>query len=154
MSRARVVDESIRAKAIELRSKGLSYREIARELGISVATAFRLVKSVEGASAPVSTGSANSEDMDLKKVLDGVALLTLIEAYNTKRLHEIEELIRWIQIGASLRLVGDFRCVWIDANGYCKALILGEKRINVFENPFLCVACPLYTPLYLLKRRS
>jgi orotate phosphoribosyltransferase-like protein len=71
MSRARVVDESIRAKAIELRSKGLSYREIARELGISVATAFRLVKSVEGASAPVSAGSANSGDMDFKKFSTG-----------------------------------------------------------------------------------
>jgi hypothetical protein len=53
---------------------------------------------------------------------------------------------------ASLRLIGDFRCVWIDANGYCKVWILREKRVNVIDNPLLCVACPLYTPSTYLSR--
>jgi DNA-binding CsgD family transcriptional regulator len=36
MPRKRYDDEALRARALELRSRGLSYREIARELGCSV----------------------------------------------------------------------------------------------------------------------
>jgi predicted transcriptional regulator len=160
MSKAGRVDESIRAKVVELRSKGHSYREIAKELGISVATVFRLVKGVGRTPKPVSAMSIDSEATDLGKILRGVALLTLLEIHNTKRVDEIEELIRWIQTSASLRLVGDFRCVWIDANGYCTAWLFRDKssnvgvRVNVIDNPFLCMVCPLYTPLYLSKRRK
>ncbi|MDT7890163.1 MAG: helix-turn-helix domain-containing protein [Desulfurococcales archaeon] len=154
MSRARAVDESTRAKAVELRLKGYSYRKIASELGVSVSTVFRLVKSVGRTPKPVSAISINSEATEFGKILRGVALLTLLEIHNTKRVDEIEELIKWIKMTASLRLIGDFRCVWIDANGYCKAWILKEKKVNVIDNPLLCVACPLYTPLYILKRRS
>jgi transcriptional regulator with XRE-family HTH domain len=156
MPRARVVDENMKVKVIELRLKGYSYREIARELGISVSTAFKLVKGSNADKAPKSVQaiSIDSEATDLGKILRGVALLTLLEIHNTKRIDEIEELIKWIKMSAALRLIGDFRCMWIDANGYCKAWILREERVNVVENPLLCVACPLYTPLYILKRRS
>jgi len=154
MSRARAVDESTRAKAVELRLKGYSYRKIASELGVSVSTVFRIVKGADKTPKPVQAMSIDSGDTEFRKILKGVALLTLLETYNTKRLDEVEELLKWLWSSASLRLVGDFRCMWIDANGYCKAWILREERINVIENPLLCVACPLYTPLYILKRRS
>jgi transposase-like protein len=36
MPRRRYDDEALRARALELRARGLSYREIARELGCSV----------------------------------------------------------------------------------------------------------------------
>jgi predicted transcriptional regulator len=156
MPKTSVVGENVKARAIKLRSKGYSYREIARELGVSVSTVFRLVKGrgADKTPKPVSVMSIDSGDTEFRKILRGVALLTLLEIYNTKRIDEIEELIKWIKMSASLRLIGDFRCVWIDANGYCKAWILKEKKVNVIDNPLLCVACPLYTPLYILKRRS
>jgi orotate phosphoribosyltransferase-like protein len=97
MSKTRRVDESIRAKAVELRSKGHSYREIARELGVSVSTVFRLVKGVNRAPEPVLAMSIDSGDTEFRKILRGVALLTLLEIYNTKRIDEIEELIKWIK---------------------------------------------------------
>jgi transposase-like protein len=154
MPKTSVVGENVKARAIKLRSKGYSYREIARELGVSVSTVFRLVKGVGRTPKPVSAISINSEATEFRKILRGVALLTLLEIHNTKRVDEIEELIKWIKMTASLRLIGDFRCVWIDVDGYCRAWILREERVNVVENPLLCVACPLYNPLYILKRRS
>jgi DNA-directed RNA polymerase specialized sigma24 family protein len=40
-------DEVLRARALELRSKGLSYREIARELGCSVFKVHQLIAPYE-----------------------------------------------------------------------------------------------------------
>jgi predicted transcriptional regulator len=40
-------DEALRARALELRSKGLSYREIARELGCSVFKVHQLISLYE-----------------------------------------------------------------------------------------------------------
>jgi len=53
--------------------------------------------------------------------------LAPLEIYNTLRINEIEELVKWIQISASLRLVGDLRCAWISAEGYCTAWIFRDK---------------------------
>ena len=146
MSKAGRVDESIRAKVVELRSKGHSYREIAKELGISVATVFRLVKGVGRTPKPVQT--IDSGDTEFRKILREVAFLTLLEIYNTKRIDEVEELLKWLWTSASLRLAGDFRCARIDSSGFCTIY-----QMNVTDNPLLCIACPLYTPLYLLKKR-
>jgi transcriptional regulator with XRE-family HTH domain len=150
MPRAKVVDEGVRAKAIELRLKGYSYREIARELGISVSTVFRLVKGrgADKTPKPVQAMLIDSGDTDFRRVLRGVALLTLLEIYNTKRIDEVEELLKWLWTSASLRLAGDFRCARIDSSGFCTIY-----QVNVTDNPLLCIACPLYTPLYLLKKR-
>jgi predicted transcriptional regulator len=40
-------DEALRARALELRSRGLSYREIARELGCSVFKVYQLISPYE-----------------------------------------------------------------------------------------------------------
>jgi predicted transcriptional regulator len=45
--RRRYNDEALRARALELRSKGLSYREIARELGCSVFKVHQLISPYE-----------------------------------------------------------------------------------------------------------
>ena len=47
MPRKRYDDDVLRARALELRSKGLSYREIARELGCSVFKVHQLISSYE-----------------------------------------------------------------------------------------------------------
>jgi orotate phosphoribosyltransferase-like protein len=47
MPRKRYDDEVLRARALELRSRGLSYREIARELGCSVFKAHQLISHYE-----------------------------------------------------------------------------------------------------------
>jgi DNA-binding CsgD family transcriptional regulator len=45
--RKRYDDEALRARALELRAKGLSYREIARELGCGVFKVYQLVSPYE-----------------------------------------------------------------------------------------------------------
>jgi len=40
-------DEALRARALELRSRGLSYREIAKELGCSVFKVHQLISPYE-----------------------------------------------------------------------------------------------------------
>jgi predicted transcriptional regulator len=40
-------DDVLRARALELRSRGLSYREIARELGCSVFKVYQLISPYE-----------------------------------------------------------------------------------------------------------
>jgi len=47
MPRRRYDDEALRARALELRAKGLSYREIARELGCSVFKVYQLISPYE-----------------------------------------------------------------------------------------------------------
>jgi orotate phosphoribosyltransferase-like protein len=45
--RKRYDDEALRARALELRSKGLSYRGIARELGCSIFKVYQLISPYE-----------------------------------------------------------------------------------------------------------
>jgi len=47
MPRRRYDDEILRARALELRAKGLSYREIVGELGCSVFKVHQLISSYE-----------------------------------------------------------------------------------------------------------
>jgi orotate phosphoribosyltransferase-like protein len=47
MPRRRYDDEALRAKALELRSRGLSYREIAHELGCNVFKVYQLISPYE-----------------------------------------------------------------------------------------------------------
>jgi orotate phosphoribosyltransferase-like protein len=47
MPRKKYDDEALRAGALELRSKGLGYREIARELGCSVFKTHQLISPYE-----------------------------------------------------------------------------------------------------------
>jgi predicted transcriptional regulator len=47
MPRKRYDDDVLRARALELRSRGLSYREIARELGCSVFKVYQLISPCE-----------------------------------------------------------------------------------------------------------
>jgi orotate phosphoribosyltransferase-like protein len=53
MPRKRYDDEVLRARALELRSRGLSYREIARELGCSVFKAHQLISHYESPSSRI-----------------------------------------------------------------------------------------------------
>ena len=47
MPKRRYDDEALRQRALELRSRGLSYREIARELGCGVFKVHQLISSCE-----------------------------------------------------------------------------------------------------------
>jgi transposase len=47
MPRRKYDDEALRSRALELRAKGLSYREIARELGCGVFKVYQLVSPYE-----------------------------------------------------------------------------------------------------------
>ena len=53
MPRKKYDDEALRARALELRSKGLSYREIAHELGCSVFKVYQLISPYESTRSRV-----------------------------------------------------------------------------------------------------
>jgi orotate phosphoribosyltransferase-like protein len=57
--RRRYDDEALRARALELRAKGLSYREIARELGCSVFKVHQLISPYESPRSRISRSTSS-----------------------------------------------------------------------------------------------
>jgi predicted transcriptional regulator len=175
MPRGRYDDEALRARALELRSKGLSYREIARELGCSVFKVYQIISPYE------------SPRSRIKQVLE---LATRVEELDRK-LRELESLASRLEstvkppvfnIEADLELlcrVAAYRvnmgvCAYMDGEGYCNRWCFYNVRVsglnarryseeledegngkgevwecyepNVLTHWALCLVCPAYTP--------
>ena len=71
MPKKRYDDEALRRKALELRKLGMSYREIARELGCSVYKAHQLISQPK--KAPVTPSSIQQLAKDLRRLKAVVA---------------------------------------------------------------------------------
>jgi predicted transcriptional regulator len=161
-------DEALRARALELRSKGLSYREIARELGCSVFKVHQLISPYE------------SPRSRIKQIHE---LATRVEELSSK-LRELEVLASRLEstvkppvfnIGVDLQLlcrnVMEARmtyrpCIHMDSDGYCtrhfvtervegldckKGVVRGVVDVevcypNVLAHWLFCMLCPYYTP--------
>ena len=170
MPRRRYDDEALRQRALELRAKGLSYREIARELGCSVFKVYQLISPYE---SPRS------------RIRQVHQLATRVEELS-KRLRELEVLASRLEaavkppafnIGPDLELLCNVMearmtyrpCIHMDSDGYCtrhfvftsermegldcrKGFIRGaEEDIevcypSVLTHWFFCLLCPYYTP--------
>jgi predicted transcriptional regulator len=167
MPRRRYEDEALRARALELRAKGLSYREIARELGRSVFKVYQLISHYE------------SPRSRIKRVHE---LATRVEEL-IRKLRELESLASRLEatveppafnIAPDLELLCNVMearmtykpCIHMDSDGYCtKHFVIGSvEGINcrrgvirgvvdvevcypsVLTHWFFCMLCPDYTP--------
>jgi transposase len=176
--RKRYDDEALRARALELRSKGLSYREIARELGCSVFKVYQLIAPYE------------SPRSRIRQVHE---LSTRVEELSRK-LREIESLASRLEVAvkppvfnveADLRLLCEIAaykfnmgvCANMDSEGYCNRWCFYDMRVvsglnarryseeyegevsecyepNVMTHWALCLVCPAYTPADDSRRRE
>ena len=152
MPRKRYDDEALRARALELRSKGLSYREIARELGCSVFKVYQLIspyesprsrirqvvelaRMVDELSKRVNELNAKLSELehrlsqlkpleDMSKTVDD--LKGSVDSLST-RILELEDAMDWISKSVSRRLRGRRKCTYIDGNGYCTLWYWGSR---------------------------
>ena len=171
MPKKRYDDEALRARALELRAKGLSYREIAGELGCSVFKVHQLISPYE------------SPRSRIRQVHE---LATRVEELG-RRLRELEVLASRLEatvkppvfnIGPDLELlcrnVIEARmtygpCIHMDSDGYCTRLfVFASERVegldckkgfirgaeedievcypSVLTHWLFCLLCPYYTP--------
>jgi predicted transcriptional regulator len=171
MPRRKYDNEALRQRALELRSKGLSYREIARELGCSVFKVYQLISPYE------------SPRSRIKQVVE---LAGRVEELS-RRLRELEGLASRLEatvkppafnIGPDLKLLCrnvmearmEYRpCRHMDSDGYCtRHFVFATERVegldcrkgfirgaeedievcypSVLTHWFFCLTCPYYTP--------
>jgi predicted transcriptional regulator len=144
MPRKRYDDEALRARALELRSKGLSYREIARELGCSVFKVYQLISPYESPRSRIRqvhelarmvdelskrVGELNTKLGELEhrlsqlKPLEDMSKIVHdlrgdVDSLSTCIL-ELEDAMNWIHRSVFKRLWGPSECMYIDRDGYC-----------------------------------
>ena len=133
-------DEVLRSKALELRGRGLSYREIARELGCSVYKVHELLSPVESPKSRIkqvvelskkveelgrAVADFESKFNELKSILSEVRpSLELIKEVSEikRRLSSLEEELRIAEEFARVRVEDEeMRCGWLDEErGLCE----------------------------------
>jgi predicted transcriptional regulator len=136
MPRRRYDDEVLRSKALELRGRGLSYREIAKELGCSVYKVHELLSPIESPKSRIkqvielskkveelgrAVADFESKFNELKSVLSEVRpSLELVKEFSEikRRLSSLEEELRVVEEFARVRVEDeDLRCYWVDEGG-------------------------------------
>jgi predicted transcriptional regulator len=146
MPRKRYDNEVLRSKALELRGRGLSYREIAKELGCSVYKVHELLSPVESPKSRIkqvvelskkveelsgAVADFESKFNELKSVLSEVRpSLELVKEVSEirRRLSSLEEGLRIVEEFARVRVEHkDLRCHWVDeGRGLCTLLYCDE----------------------------
>jgi len=150
-------DESLRRKALELRNKGYSYREIARELGFSVYTAYQLVSPYESPKSRLKQAAELAAKLDelsskveaissriaglessisnMKTLEDLANELSVVrkEVENLKdslsrRIDEIDDSLNFIRLSAERRVRDDHNgCKWLSEDGYCTSWYFNSR---------------------------
>ena len=92
MPKKRYDDEALRRKALELRKLGMSYREIAKELGCSVYKAHQLISQPK--KTPITPSSIQQLAEDLRRLKSMVADQSI-------KLRDIEAKIRKLEVKQS-----------------------------------------------------
>ena len=102
MPKKRYDGESLRRKALELRRLGMSYREIAKELGCSVYKAYQLISQPR--KTPITSSSIQRLAEDIKRlesmVADQLIKIRDIEA----KIRELEA--KQSELGNSILMLG------------------------------------------------
>jgi predicted transcriptional regulator len=152
MPKKKYDDEALRARALELRSKGLSYREIARELGCSTFKVYQLIspyesprsrikqvhelaRMVDELGRRVSELNAKLGELEHRlsqlKPLEDISKVVHdlrgdVDSLST-RILELEDDMDWVRRSVSRRLEGRRECMYIDRDGYCTLWYWGGK---------------------------
>ena len=139
MPKRKYDDEVLRSRALELRGRGLSYREIAKELGCSVYKVHELLSPVESPQSRIkqvvelskkveelsrAVADFEAKFNELKSMLSEVRpSLELIKEVSEirGRLSSLEEVLRVVEEFARVRVEDkDLRCRWVDeGRGVC-----------------------------------
>ncbi len=144
MPKRRYDDEVLGARALKLRSRGLSYREIARELGCSVFKVYQLIAPYESPRSRIrqvlelarmvdelgrrvgelsaKLGELEHRLSQLKSLEDMSKAVYDLRGYVdslSTRILELEDAMDLIRESVSRRLRGRSECIHIDRNGYC-----------------------------------
>jgi hypothetical protein len=157
-------DEALRSRALELRSRGLSYREIARELGCSVFKVHRLIASYESPRSRIRQVvelAGRVEELS-RRLRDLEGLASRLEATVKPPAFNLEPDLRLLCIVAEIR--ANLRpCIYMDFDGYCTLHCvfdridgLDGRRVveggdvcyqpNVLAHWLFCLLCPDYEP--------
>ena len=167
MPRKKYDDEVLRARALELRSKGLSYREIARELGCSVFKVYQLISSYESPRSRIKQVvelATRVKELD-RKLRDLEGLASRLEVAIKPPAFNIEADLELLCNVMEARM--EYRpCRHMDSDGYCKrhfiigrvegidcrrGVVRGVRDVevcypSVLTHWFFCMLCPYYTP--------
>ena len=138
MPRKKPDDDELRRKALELRSKGLSYREIGTQLGRSSYKAWELVSPYENHQPKITQVAELTEKIaELNARLNELTKVTDDLSAQLKKVKKIKDLSeRTSRIDGQLRgvldsidLIGfgalekvsktEHGCKWIDKDGFC-----------------------------------
>jgi len=153
-------EKELLSKIIELRKKGMSYREIAKNIGCSTFTVSRILSPFENPQSRLKQVVELAEKVDeiSKKVEKLNRMLNIVESVGkiaavlnvTKdrvskledKISELEEKMEIIEMNAKMRVEGDYKCKYIDENGLCTCF----DEIDVKKQPLYCLDCPEYRP--------
>jgi len=162
-------DEALRQRALELRSRGLSYREIARELGCSVFKVHQLIAPYESPRSRVRQVhelAGRVEELS-RRLRDLEGLASRLEAAVKPPVFNIEADLRLLCNAMEARM--EYRpCIHMDSDGYCtRHFVFASERLegidcrrgvvrgvvdvevcypSVLTHWLFCLLCPDYTP--------
>ena len=169
MPKRRYDDEALRQRALELRSRGLSYREIARELGCSVFKVHQLIAPYESPRSRVRQVhelASRVEELS-RRLRDLEGLASRLEAAVKPPVFNIEADLRLLCNAMEARM--EYRpCIHMDSDGYCtRHFVFASERLegidcrrgvvrgvvdvevcypSVLTHWLFCLLCPDYTP--------
>jgi len=166
-------EKELLPKILELRKKGMSYREIAKNIGCSTFTVSRILSPFENPQSRLKQVVELAEKVDevFKKVEELASKLKGVEFVEEigkklsgleERISRLEKKLEIIEESAKTR-TEDEECKHIDKDGFCtywywherikgwemkEVSVKEEKRyyLNVKEHPLMCAACPDYEP--------
>jgi len=142
MGRKRYDDEALRAKALELRREGLSYREIARRLGCSVYKVWELLSPHENIRSRIKQVAELAQKLDelSKRVGEIEEMISRVGGLKdlaelSSRIEELEMIVKRLKEKvaianlSALYKVFDNPCRWIEGE-YCTLMHLEKEEVE------------------------
>jgi transposase-like protein len=138
MPRKKYNDEELKQKAIDLRTKGYSYRAIAKTLGCSVYKIHDVIAPYENLNSRLRQAAELARKVEamsdkVSRLESVIGLMKPLDELNkdvlmvkqelgriSKEIASIKNDMRLIKEGVDLRFLEENQCVNMDSAGYCK----------------------------------